>query len=250
MSRPDLTGTAESGRTMTGAWSSAPGQPVTEPAAGTARPQQNTGPRTAAATVAGVRPPGSRPSPRPRTAAPPAPAPEPALAPESVPDDVTVGNSPVSTLQSTDSAPEQVESQENGAESLHSPTESPVQTPDYVATLRDRVRAWLLAMRAYITPPQVWAEPPASMAELAAYARWGAWTSSTGPVRRLGIVWHRLVGVPVTTVCRYVEWIGQRPGRAIPVFLLWKLFISTGPGPALAAHVIRPVLAAVAWAFL
>jgi hypothetical protein len=119
-----------------------------------------------------------------------------------------------------------------------------------VATLREQVRAWLLATRAYITPPQVWAEPPASMAELAAYARWGGWTESTGAVRRLGIVWHRLVGLPFTTCCRYVEWIAQRPGRAIPVYALWKLFISTGPGPGFADHVIRPALAFMAWVLL
>jgi hypothetical protein len=205
------------------------------------------------------RPPGSRPSPRPR----PAPGavtesqtPEvresgsPVIsgpaAPYPVPDDVTPGNSPVSSLQPNGEPSAANSRQENGAESLQSPVDSPADE----VTLRKRLCAGLVALRAYITPPQVWAEPPASMAELAAYARWGAWTTSTGPVRRLGIVWHRLVGLPVTTVCRYVEWIAQRPGRAIPVFLLWKLLITTGPGPGFVDHVIRPALAAVAWVLL
>lgn len=183
------------------------------------------------------RPPGSRPSPRPRAIPPAAPAP--------VPDDVTIGNCPVSGGQS-EGAPTPDVSQEEGGGSV----QYPVDTPADSVTRSEQVRAGLLAVRAYITPPQVWAEPPASMAELAAYAHWGGWTTSTGTVRRLGIVWHRLVGLPVTTCCRYAEWIAQRPGRAIPVFVLWKLLISTGPGPGFADHVIRPALAAVAWVLL
>jgi hypothetical protein len=125
-----------------------------------------------------------------------------------------------------------------------------VNSPLDVDTLRDRMREWLGAVREYVTPPAVWAEPPASMAELAAYARWGTWTSSTGGLRRAGICWHWLVSIPVTTVCRYTEWIAQRPGRAIPVFVLWKLLISTGPGPWAADHLIRPLLGLAAWVLL
>ena len=109
----------------------------------------------------------------------------------------------------------------------------------------------MAGIRAYVTPPSVLTEAPASVAELAAYAHWGAWTSGTdGPLRKLGIVWHRLIGLPVTVVCRYVEWTAQRPGRAIPVYLLWKLLISTGPGPWAADHLIRPVLGVLAWVLL
>ncbi|WP_123678926.1 hypothetical protein [Couchioplanes caeruleus] len=121
----------------------------------------------------------------------------------------------------------------------------------WTATLRKQLRAGLGWLREYLTPPSVLAEAPASVAELRRYARWGAWTSSTaGLLRNLGIGWYRLVGLPVTVVCRYVEWIWQRPGRAIPVYLLWKLLISTGPGPWAAEHLIRPVLGVLAWVLL
>lgn len=127
--------------------------------------------------------------------------------------------------------------------------QSDLQSDD--VTMRDRLRDRLLAFRGYWVPPSVLTEAPATVAELAGYAWRGGWTTSeSGTVRRLGIWWHRLVSVPVTTVCRYVEWIYQRPGRAVPVFVLWKLLISTGPGPWVADHLIRPVLGLVAWVLL
>ncbi len=118
-------------------------------------------------------------------------------------------------------------------------------------TQRERVREWLAGFRGYWTPPSMLTEPPASVQELAAYAWYGGWTTAgSGPVRRLGIWWHRLIGLSTTTVCRYVEWIAQRPGRAIPVYLLWKLLITTGPGPWVADNIIRPALGFLAWVLL
>jgi len=118
-------------------------------------------------------------------------------------------------------------------------------------TVREQLRSGLVWLREYVTPPSVLTDPPASVAELASYARWGAWTGRTdGPLRRLGIWWYRLVGLPVTVVGRYIEWIAQRPGRAIPVFVLWRLLISTGPGPWVADQLIRPVLGLAAWVLL
>jgi hypothetical protein len=205
----------EAGRTATGAWASAPGQPG-----------------------AAVRAPGSRPSPRPRPTPPPTPEP--------VADDMTVSNSPISTGDS-ESAPGGAQSQENG------PRVSTLQSSLHLETdtLRDQIRSGLGWLKTYFTPPSVLSEQPASVAELAAYARWGAWTPRTdGFLRNLGVTWYRLIGLPTTVVCRYVEWIAQRPGRAIPVYLLWKLLISTGPGPWVAAHLIHPVLGFVAWVLL
>jgi hypothetical protein len=194
-------------------------------------------------------PAGTRPSPRPRprmnqqqprpAAATAAPAPAPAL------QKVTESNSPVSSLHPAESAPAPIQPQENGPESLQSPVKSPLD----VDTLRERLREAIVAVRAYLTPPSVWTEQPASMAELAAYARWGAWTNSTG-LRRAGLCWHWLVSLPVTTICRYGEWIAQRPGRLIPVYVLWKLLISTGPGPWAADHLVRPLLGLAAWVLL
>ena len=124
-------------------------------------------------------------------------------------------------------------------------------------------RERLLAFLAYFTPPAVLTERPASMPELSAYAHRGDWTKrkaeparkgvpeqKRGPVRTAGIWWHRLVGLPVTVVCRYVEWIAQRPGRAIPVFVLWKAFISTGAGPWIVQNLLAPVGRVAGWIFL
>lgn len=193
---------------------------------------------TTAATAPAVRVPGSRPSPRPRTAPPAAPGP--------VPDDVTVSNSPISTGES-ESAPEPTLFQEEGGKvsSLQSSLHFDLDT------LREQLRSGLGGMKDYLTPPSVLTESPASVAELAAYAHWGTWTTSAdGPLRKLGIVWHRAFGLPATVVCRYVEWLWQRPGRAIPVFVLWKLLISTGPGPWAVEHLIHPILGVIAWVLL
>ncbi|MGC9670970.1 hypothetical protein ACNTMW_31035 [Planosporangium sp. 12N6] len=152
---------------------------------------------------------------------------------------VTVGNSPASSGVSEGAPTERETAGEDS--SLH---------PD-ATTVRDRTRQALRAVRAYLTPPSVLTDPPPSWAELAAYARYGAWTSrADGPLRRLGVAWYVAVGLSVTAACRYIEWIFQRPGRAIPVFVLWKLLISTGPGPWAADHLIRPVLGLLAWVLL
>jgi len=194
-----------------------------------------------ATTPAAVRAPGSRPSPRPRTAPP--------TAPDPAPGDVAFGNSPISPVSTgeSESASRPENAQENG------PEVSTLQSGLHINldTLREQIRSGTAGIKGYLTPPSVLTQAPASVAELAAYARWGAWTSRTdSPLRKLGIVWHRLFGLPVTVICRYVEWIWQRPGRAIPVYLLWKLLISTGPGPWAGDHLIRPVLGVLAWVLL
>lgn len=118
-------------------------------------------------------------------------------------------------------------------------------------TVRDRIAGLVEASRAYWVPPNLLTQPPASVAELSDYAHHAGWTRRTdGPVRAFGIGWHRAVGLPITVVCRYAEWIAQRPGRALPVFGVWKLVILTGPGPDIADHIIRPALAFVAWVLL
>jgi len=109
----------------------------------------------------------------------------------------------------------------------------------------------LRAAHAYWVPPTLLTDPPPAYRDLAAYAHRGAWTANPyGPVRGLGVAWHRAVSLPVTLVCRYVEWVAQRPARALVVFGLWKLLILTGPGPWLADHIVRPVAAAAAWVLL
>jgi hypothetical protein len=105
--------------------------------------------------------------------------------------------------------------------------------------------------RAYWVPPKLLTEPPASVAELSAYAHRAGWTSSAeGTLRRLGVLWFLAVALPWTTGCRYVEWVAQRPGRALAALLVWQAVIRSTPGMWVAGHFIRPILAAAAWVFL
>ncbi|MEV0732407.1 hypothetical protein [Polymorphospora sp. NPDC050346] len=107
------------------------------------------------------------------------------------------------------------------------------------------------AVLEYVTPPSVLTQPPASVAELAAYAKTGEWTARRyGFVRGAGIWWYRLVGLPYTVWCRYGEWIAQRPGRAITVLLLIKLLASTTAGEWVVEHLIVPAGRIAVWLFL
>lgn len=106
-------------------------------------------------------------------------------------------------------------------------------------------------MLVYWIPPAVLTEPPAPVADLAAYARAGAWTRRrSGLVRSAGVWWFRLVGLPYTVVCRYAEWIAQRPGRAIPVLLFVKVMASTSWGSWTVEHLVEPATRAAIWLFL
>lgn len=152
---------------------------------------------------------------------------------------VTFSNSQVSTGQSGRVGVERETGREEST--LHSER----------VTVRERLLVWLDRTRDYWVPPNLLTSPPASVAELSAYAHYAGWTRRlNGPVRAFGVGYHRAVSLPVTTVCRYVEWTCQRPGRLVPVYGVWKLFIATGPGPAIADHVIRPALAAAGWVLL
>lgn len=117
-------------------------------------------------------------------------------------------------------------------------------------TVRDRVRDVLVASRAYWTPPEILTKRPPTVAALAAYARRGAWTRDLdGPIRRAGVWWFRLVGVPVTVMCRFAEWVWQRPGRALTASTLFVLFAHTTPGRWL-VDAVSAVVGVLAWALL
>jgi hypothetical protein len=156
---------------------------------------------------------------------------------------VTQSEIPMSTGHSTDTPAER------GAVAVNAQTTLiPVDIP---ITQRERLDNAIRGARTYFTPPAVLTERPASVAELTAYAKRAGWTSqSHGGIRAAGIAWYRVIGLPTTVVCRYVEWIAQRPGRAIPAFALWKLVISTGPGPWITDNVITPLGHAAAWVLL
>ncbi len=106
---------------------------------------------------------------------------------------------------------------------------------------RFRVSALWAATRDYWTPPKIFTDQPASLADLAAYAKTGPWThQKTGPARALGVGYYRTVGYPYTVVSRYREYIAQRPGRLLVALGGIKLAASTGPGIWVVDHLIYP----------
>lgn len=117
--------------------------------------------------------------------------------------------------------------------------------------LRDQTMGLLRKTRDYWVPPALLTKPPPTVRDLADYARNSPWTAkSDGPIRRLGILWHLTIGLPITVACRYLEWIAQRPSRAITVLGLWELLIHTGAGPWISTNIIHPVLGLAAWILL
>ncbi len=118
-------------------------------------------------------------------------------------------------------------------------------------THRERVQSWVQSASAYLTPPSVVTDRPASVKELSAYAHRAGWTANqAGFVRSAGVAWLRLVGLPSTVVCRYVEWIAQRPGRAVPVAVLVKALTLTTPGGWALDNILAPAAHAAAWVLL
>jgi hypothetical protein len=81
----------------------------------------------------------------------------------------------------------------------------------------------------YWTPPQVWTEPPASLAEILRYAREGEWIAVDSFARYLGILWSWLA-VVLSTLAYYAAWIVQRPGRFFTFALLYGLLAHTSVG--------------------
>lgn len=117
-------------------------------------------------------------------------------------------------------------------------------------TFRDRLEVGVEAARAWIVPPNVLTTPPEPFSELSSYASRGAWTSSTGVIRRLGVLWLAVVALPAIFCLRMAEWLIQRPSRALLFAVIWQLFIRSGAGEWLSDYVIHPILAAAAWVFL
>lgn len=108
-----------------------------------------------------------------------------------------------------------------------------------------RVGVWVAASRAYWTPPQVFTDRPASLADLAEYARTAPWTTQDAGIVRAGGVWYyRLVAYPYTVVSRYREWFAQRPLRLVALAGSVKLAAATDPGVWVVNHVVYPVFTA------
>lgn len=97
------------------------------------------------------------------------------------------------------------------------------------------------ASRDYWTPPALFTDPPASLADLAAYARTAPWThQNTGVIRGAGVGYYRFVAYPKTVLSRYSEWVWQRPLRLAMHLAGIKLFAHTPPGMWLVDHLIYP----------
>lgn len=112
-------------------------------------------------------------------------------------------------------------------------------------------RRWLAMAADEFDPPNVLTERPSAVPQLRTYAHEGPWTKAkSGLLRSLGIGWWRVVGLPVTVACRYIEWVAQRPGRWITAFVLWCLVMGSSAGPVLRIYVLAPIGHVLAWIFL
>lgn len=112
-----------------------------------------------------------------------------------------------------------------------------------VSEIGFRVRAAGLwqASKTYWTPPAVFTDRPASLAELADYASLAPWTSqNTGLARGFGVWYHRVFGYPYTVVSRYREWFVQRPLRFAALVGGVKLASMTGPGAWVVDTIVYP----------
>jgi hypothetical protein len=148
---------------------------------------------------------------------------------------VPTPNSEVPTSDTSQPAPDET------ITAGHSGT--PSETGAATSDLGFRVRATAAwhATRTYWTPPAIFTDQPASLADLAAYARHAPWSHRTdGPLRAAGVGYYRLIGYPYTVVSRYREWIAQRPGRLLIALGGIKLATATGPGIWVVDHLIYP----------
>lgn len=104
----------------------------------------------------------------------------------------------------------------------------------------------------YFTPPAPWGDPPASLTDLSSYAHTAAWAPSRGFRRRVGIAYWYLLGLPLTIVLRYAEWIVQRPGRLVVVLglaaVLWRTWFGRTTVHAVGA-VLHIVFYPLTWLF-
>jgi hypothetical protein len=107
--------------------------------------------------------------------------------------------------------------------------------------LKARIRGLAAASRAYWTAPSIFTDRPASLEELAAYAKRAPWThQQTGIIRAAGVGYYRTIAYPYTVVSRYREWFAQRPLRFAALLGGIKLFALTGPGDWVVHTVVYP----------
>lgn len=111
-------------------------------------------------------------------------------------------------------------------------------------------RAWT-ASKAYWAPPAVFTQRPASLADLATYARQAPWTAdSHGPIRAFGLWYYRCVAYPHTVASRYTEWFVQRPLRFAALLGGLKIASLTGPGSWAVDNIVYPAVQLAGHVFL
>lgn len=120
----------------------------------------------------------------------------------------------------------------DGAERINAPMRAAARArteSNAAHTLRHVLwRGW----RAEFTPPEVWADRPASLRELMLYAHHGQWAGEQGAARRLGIAYFWLWALPNALAARTWDWVAQRPSRTVVALVVYVAVAHTSFGRA------------------
>lgn len=168
--------------------------------------------------------------------------------------DTTRRNGSVSSVRSPAGRPSALprkispdESGPSGRTVNSSPVESSITLRDRFGDLLDAALRWL---KEFLVPPQVLTEPPPAFAELTAYAYRGSWTrTASGFIRGLGTIWLIFIALPVIFGLRLIEWLIQRPTRALFFYSIWHLIYATAIGHFLAQYLFLPFWSGLRWIF-
>ncbi len=113
---------------------------------------------------------------------------------------------------------------------------------DGSAISESRFRTLANRSRDYWTTPGLYTTRPASLADLAEYAKHAPWTAQQhGPIRTFGVWYYRLFAYPYTAWGRTKEHMVQRPLRFAALLGGIKLASMTGPGAWVVDHIVFPV---------
>lgn len=96
--------------------------------------------------------------------------------------------------------------------------------------VRTAIDGWPARLGRRLRPPEPWRYRPASLAAMWRYARIGAWTRDSGPLRLVGVWYFRLVALPTALVTHYLAWLTQRPSRLATVLVIYAVIVHIGPG--------------------
>lgn len=91
------------------------------------------------------------------------------------------------------------------------------------------IRNWLQAVRGLFEPPEIWSEDRPGLQRIVWYHRHGPHVPAHGPGRAIALGWMP-VAVVVAAAAYYLQWLLERPSRAIAAFLLYAVLAHTGIG--------------------